>query len=94
MTIYGNEGTNIQSYAETNSIPFSNITEYEGYADANGDGAVNALDATIVARYAVGTATLDTAQTVCCDVNADGRINAMDATLIARYAVGEIESFE
>ncbi len=62
------------------------------YGDANGDGRVNAMDATLVARHAVGTYTLADSALTACDVNLDGRINAMDATLIARYAVGTVES--
>ncbi len=62
------------------------------YGDANGDGRVNAMDATLVARHAVGTYTLADSVLTACDVNLDGRINAMDATLIARHAVGTVES--
>ncbi len=61
--------------------------------DANGDGKVNAMDATLVARHAVGTYTLSDEALALCDVNADGKINAMDATLIARFAIGQITEF-
>ncbi len=62
------------------------------YGDANCDGRVNAMDATLAARYAVGTLTLSDQGLLNADVNLDGRVNAMDATLIARYSVGTIAS--
>ncbi len=62
--------------------------------DVNGDNRVNAMDASLVARYSIGDKNAATIIVPCADVNADGNVNAMDATLIARYAVGEIESFE
>lgn len=61
------------------------------YGDANGDSKVNAMDATLVARYAVGTYTLSESALTSCDVNLDGKVNAMDATLIARHAIGAVE---
>ncbi len=63
------------------------------WGDANGDGKVNAMDATLVARYAVGTYTLSDEASALSDVNGDGKVNAMDATLIARYAIGAIDKF-
>ncbi len=62
------------------------------YGDANGDGKVNAMDATLTARSAVGTYTLSETAKIACDVNLDGKVNAMDATFIARYAIGAVES--
>lgn len=62
------------------------------YGDANNDGKVNAMDATLVARYAVGTYSLDSTALTACDVNLDGKVNALDATLIARFAVGAVGS--
>ncbi len=62
------------------------------YGDANNDGKVNAMDATLVARSAVGTYTLSDTAKIACDVNLDGKINALDATLIARFAVGSVDS--
>ena len=63
------------------------------YGDVNGDGKINAMDATITARHAVGSITLSDDALVSADVNGDGKINAFDATFIARYAIGTIEKF-
>jgi len=52
--------------------------------DANGDGAVNALDITKVERIIVG---LDS-ETPGADANQDGNINALDITKVERIIVG------
>jgi hypothetical protein len=52
--------------------------------DANGDGAVNALDITKAERIVVG---LD-AETPGADANGDGVVNALDITKIERIVVG------
>ncbi len=76
----------VDSYEETEEV---NIV----YGDTNGDGKVNAMDATLTARYAVGSYALDADAITRADVNGDGKVNAMDATLIARYAVGTLTKF-
>ncbi len=89
--VYGYADSTAQSWCEENGVEFVLITNI--YGDANGDGRINAFDATLVARYAVGTAKLDVDLMVSCDVTGDGRINALDATYIARYAVGTVDKF-
>lgn len=64
------------------------------WGDANHDGKVNALDATLVLQYT--TDTLAEGQEFCTvrtDVNGDGKINALDATLILQHSVGTITKF-
>ena len=64
------------------------------WGDANHDGLVNAMDATLVLQYSVNTLAED--QFFCTkrtDVNGDGAINAMDATLILQHSVGTITKF-
>ncbi len=57
--------------------------------DANGDGATNAVDATITLQFAAGMlSSIDQAA----DVNRDGVVNAIDASLILQYAAGLIPS--
>ncbi len=53
--------------------------------DANGDGTVNAADATAVLKSIVGLATVDAAAA---DYNKDGVVNAADATAILKSIVG------
>jgi len=52
--------------------------------DANGDGAINALDITKVERIIAG---LD-AETLGADANEDGNINALDITKVERIIAG------
>ncbi len=52
--------------------------------DANCDGRINAMDATLIARYSAGSVSLSDEILAFCDVNSDGRVNAMDATQVAR----------
>lgn len=64
------------------------------WGDANHDGEVNAMDATLVLQYSAGT--LAAGQEFCTlrtDVNGDGEINAMDATLILQHSAGTITKF-
>ncbi len=89
--VYGYANSTAQSWCAENDVEFVLITNT--YGDANGDGKINAMDATLVARYAVGATLLDLDLLASCDVTGDGRINALDATYIARYAVGLVDKF-
>lgn len=64
------------------------------YGDVNGDGNINAKDATLILRYSVGKLTEDQKfDEVAANVNADDRVNAKDATLILRYSVNKLDKF-
>ncbi len=63
------------------------------YGDSDGDGAVTAADAIMVARVISGIANLDEEREPYLDVNGDGKINSVDAILVARYAAKIITSF-
>jgi hypothetical protein len=56
--------------------------------DVNGDSKVNAQDATLALRAAVGILQLAADQKDAADVVKDGKVNVQDATLILRAAVG------
>ena len=69
------------------------MSETEEYllGDVNGDGKINALDATQILRYANNKSSVIAAMSDAeakgkADVNKDGKINALDATQILRYA--------
>lgn len=54
--------------------------------DANGDGVVDGMDATLLLQYAAGwDVTVDEAAG---DANGDGVVDGMDATLLLQYAAG------
>lgn len=53
--------------------------------DVNGDGAVNVIDANLVASYYNEILELTEAQLQAADVNGDGVVNILDANMIAAY---------
>lgn len=62
--------------------------------DANGDGAVNAVDALVAMRYVLGVSTenLTPEQIAAADFNGDSAVNAVDTLLIMRFSLGLIEA--
>jgi len=63
------------------------------YGDVNSDGAVNAYDAVLVLRHAVGLITLTPTQKWAGDVSGDSTVTALDAALILQHIVGLITQF-
>lgn len=61
---------------------------YEYYGDANGDGKVNVLDATIIQKTIVGNRTMTSEVQVRCDVDGNNKLRIQDATAIQCYAAG------
>jgi alpha-tubulin suppressor-like RCC1 family protein len=58
------------------------------WGDANGDGAVNIIDAQQIARFSVGLSVANSQATSAQgDVTADGTVNILDAQQIARFSV-------
>ncbi|MDB4913947.1 MAG: Ig domain protein group 2 domain protein [Gemmatimonadetes bacterium] len=59
------------------------------WGDANGDNAVNVIDAQQIARFSVGLSVASGASIANFgDVNADANVNIIDAQQIARFSVG------
>lgn len=77
--------------AQKSGAKFKVDITQQSMADANGDGAIDVNDATIIQKYAVGL--VDEAQIDLdyADINADGIVNVEDATLIQKYLVGRYE---
>ncbi len=61
--------------------------------NVNSDDKINANDALIVLRAAVGKVELDADGTARADVNADQKLDAKDALEILKFAVGKITEF-
>lgn len=51
-------------------------------------GAISAYDASLIARYEIGLAALDSDQRTAADVNEDSQVDMMDAVCVARASVG------
>lgn len=58
--------------------------------DVDGDGEINAADALLILKQAVGKIQLSDAQKTAADVTKDGTINAEDALKVLKFAVGKI----
>ncbi|MBQ9878858.1 MAG: choice-of-anchor J domain-containing protein [Clostridia bacterium] len=63
------------------------------FGDVDLDGNVEAEDALLAMRYAMGLIELTDEQLVQMDVNGDGVYDLVDAVLILRYAMGLIDQF-
>ena len=63
----------------------------ENLGDANGDGAVDAIDAARVLMIDAGLVELTEADIEACDANCDGSVDAIDAAHILRFDAGLIE---
>ena len=63
------------------------------YGDVDGNGEVQAMDASLTLLNAVGMNIFDDWQITAADVNVDGNISAFDASLILQFAVGMIDEF-
>jgi hypothetical protein len=89
LVLYGYLDSPVQSYA-SGKYEFIALDGNYTLGDVNGDGAVNAIDAsevlTVYAAVATGNRNkFIEAQKVAADVNADGNIDALDASQILSY---------
>ena len=57
--------------------------------DVNEDGKINAIDAVLILRAAIGKTELTDIQQKAADVNEDKSVNALDAVVVLRKAVGK-----
>ncbi len=60
--------------------------------DVNGDGNIEAVDASIVYAYVNGAKTLTSEEAFRADVNGDGHVTAVDAAMIYAFLNGKIDS--
>ena len=60
--------------------------------DVNGDGKIDALDASLVLQHDAGLIILDAEAKTAADVNRDGKIDALDASLILQIDAGLIDN--
>jgi hypothetical protein len=61
--------------------------------DADGDGEVTAVDATVIQRSLMDLGKLSDQQVKAADVDGDGEVTIVDATLIQRYLAGMTVKF-
>ena len=74
----------------TTDITIVVMYTFDTPGDLNGDGSVNASDAILIMRYALGLIELTPEQILAGDMNGDGVVNASDAIIVMRKALGII----
>lgn len=82
LTLKGNAGTEIETYANGKFINFVSADFILG--DANGDGEFNIRDAAWLARQLAGGAEITAEENPAADFNEDGDVNVRDAAAMAR----------
>lgn len=60
--------------------------------DANGDGVISIVDATLIQKYLANLENFDDEQLSVADANGDGKITIVDATQVQKYIAGIIPS--
>ncbi len=82
----GGEETSVRTAVKSGIL----TVEFDNFAlgDVNGDGEVNATDALLALRQAIGIISLNAKQRRAADVNHDGTVNASDALIIMRVCLG------
>lgn len=87
FTIYGYAGSAAEDYALANGFSFIPISDNPALmGDADGNGAVDTVDATIVQRFATKISVpYSNEQLMCADIDGDGYVTVVDATFIQRY---------
>lgn len=63
------------------------------YGDVNDSGAVDATDASLIAKYNLGLITLDADALIRADVNGSNTVDATDASLLSKFNLGIITKF-
>lgn len=61
--------------------------------DADSNGVVNALDASLVLQYYTGKIDASELNLAVCELDGNGAVNALDASLILQYYTGKITQF-
>ena len=88
FTIKGVEGSEAERYANDNGFAFIPLSDEPApiLGDANGDGEVDSVDATVVQRAATMVQVpYSEEQLMQADIDGDGALTIVDATFIQRY---------
>ncbi len=88
----------VLTFASDNSGTADTDAEFEMYevptlGDANGDGGVNNIDASLALQYDSGLINLEEAAFAAADVDGNGGVNNIDASLMLQFDSGIISGF-
>jgi hypothetical protein len=75
------------------NVSVTTLAKYGSPRVSDHNGAITSLDASTIARRAVGAITLSPKQEIAADVTGVGGISATDASQVARFAVGAVDHF-
>ena len=77
----------ISGAVDSASVIIGVPTEPQKLGDADGNGEVDVIDATVIQRYTtLINVPYDKAQLMCADIDGDGDLTIVDATFIQRYS--------
>ena len=91
-TIKGYTGSAAESFASDNGLTFVALNDKLLRGDANLDGEVDIIDASVIQRFLVNMKNLEDVAYRNADANNDGSVDIIDATTIQRYLAGFITS--
>ncbi|MCF7802716.1 MAG: T9SS type A sorting domain-containing protein [Candidatus Marinimicrobia bacterium] len=62
------------------------------YGDVDGNGRIQAYDASLILQHVAGMITLTAGDSIAADVTLDGSLSAFDASILLQYGVGLVDS--
>jgi hypothetical protein len=95
FVIKGYKGTAAEKYAKDNGFKFVDLENMDILVgDANSDGIVDILDASMIQKYTVEKVSMTDDQKDAADVNNDGVVDILDASDIQKFTVEKIKEFK
>jgi hypothetical protein len=89
------DGTGAYSLGSlTGHVTLSPVAKYGSGDVADNNGSISSLDASLIARTAVGNASMSPNQRIAGDVTGNGTLSSLDAAQVARYSVGLVQHFD
>jgi hypothetical protein len=89
------DGTGAYSLGSlTGHVALAPLAKYGSGDVADNNGAISSLDASLIARTAVGNASMSPNQRIAGDVTGNGTLSSLDAAQVARYSVGLVQHFD
>jgi hypothetical protein len=75
-------------------VTLAPLAKYGSPRASDHNGAISSLDASLISRTVVGTASMSPNQRLAGDVTGNGTISGLDASEVARFAVGLVDHFD
>jgi hypothetical protein len=75
-------------------VQLAPLAKYGSPRASDHNGAISSLDASLISRTVVGSASMSPDQRLAGDVTGNGTISGLDASEVARFAVGLVDHFD